>query len=247
MKGVGLITNWIQAIFDFIFPPLCFGCDKEITRKQSPDSNLLCPKCFIALYTSGLGVCFHCGFPRFPGKNPHHCKKDFRLKRVRALGFFSPPFSPLIHHLKYHSKERIANILGDGLAWLLSNDGLLKRADFLIPVPLHPSRVRERGFNQSELLAQRVAVTAKIPLIQPLVRKKNTKPQTRLTTEARIENMRDAFSLKNNYSLSQFTGKKGILVDDVMTTGATFNSCAQVLLNAGIKEVYGLVVAAAQL
>ncbi len=132
--------------------------------------------------------------------------------------------------------------MGGGLALLLEQDTQLKTADALCPVPLHPARLRERGYNQSYLLAQEVAKLTNFQLIDPLVRKRNTPSQTKQKDEKkRIENVHNAFAVKPKVQLA---GLRLVLIDDVMTTGATLSAAAGELLQAGAKEVMGLVVSA---
>lgn len=115
------------------------------------------------------------------------------------------------------------------------------RVDRIIPVPLHPKRLRWRGFNQSLLLARQVGRMYGLP-VDPFVlyRHKETPPQTRLTEEERRRNVRRAFSIKGQSSL---TGQSLLLVDDVYTSGATVNECSRALKQAGAKEVYVLTLA----
>ena len=148
----------------------------------------------------------------------------------------------MIQALKYQGKKSLAEIFGKGFTGLLNSDLILKQADAIIPIPLHPARQRERGYNQTELLGLELSRRTGIPIINALKRKKNTKSQTTLVPAKRQENMRGAFVVKNT---SLVFNKKVILIDDVMTSGATINSAAQTLLNAGVYEVYGLVIARA--
>jgi ComF family protein len=227
---------FFKALFDFLFPPICLGCDKEI------DKGLICNQCINQIYTSALGVCARCGYPLKHNESCKHCRTNVILPRTRALGGYTEPFSPLIHALKYQGKKSLAEIFGRGLTGLLNSDPILKQADGIIPIPLHPSRQRERGYNQTELLAKEISSQIGIPIMSALKRKKNTKSQTTLDGVKRQKNMLDAFAVKDN---STILNKKVILIDDVITSGATINSAAQALLNGGAKEVYGLVIARA--
>ncbi|MBM3314565.1 ComF family protein [candidate division WOR-3 bacterium] len=164
------------------------------------------------------------------------------LKRVRALGCYRLPYVNLVHALKYSGKTALARVLGESLAALVLQDTELARADVVCAVPLHPARLRERGFNQSELLARVVAEQTGKPLAAPIVRRRNTPTQTaRHDDAARRRNLAGAFAPRPGAALQ---GGRVILVDDVMTSGATLDAAAQELLRAGAGDVVGLVIAA---
>ena len=165
------------------------------------------------------------------------------LWSVRSLGLFDDHYQKLIHAFKYQAKTSLGKRLGRILAEKLREDGILPGFDCLIPVPLHPARKRERGFNQSELLADELSEVTHLPELKQLLKRiRNTKDQTKLTPEQRIENVKGAFAL---IDYDRIEGKKVILVDDVMTTGATLKECAKVLTKAGAKRVMGATIAAA--
>lgn len=229
------LAYFFKALFDFLFPPICLGCNKEI------ETGLICFQCSNKINTSALGVCARCGYPLKYDERCKNCRTKVVLPRTRALGGYTEPFSPLIQALKYQGKKSLAEIFGKGLTGLLNSDPILKQADAIIPIPLHPARQRERGYNQTELLGLELSRQTGIPIINALKRKKNTKSQTTLIGSKRQENMRGAFVVKN---IPLVLNKKVILIDDVMTSGA-INSAAQTLLKAGVDEVYGLVIARA--
>jgi ComF family protein len=144
----------------------------------------------------------------------------------------------MIHLLKYGKRPSLAKRLGRMMSILVLRDPLLSRAELVVPVPLHSARQRERGYNQSELLASALAESLGIRLVKnALVRRKNTKSQTGLTPEQRMRNVADAFEVKKPDTLK---GKKVLLVDDVMTTGSTLRFCAEALLGAGADKVFGI-------
>lgn len=227
-----------RAFGDFLFPPLCFGCDAET------GGGLVCDSCRSFLFVSELGSCPRCGRPRADAQRPcPDCDIPLRLKRVRAVGLFAPPLRGLVHALKYREKTALAPVLGAALAVLSTQDDLLRTADCVCAVPLHPARRRERGYNQSELLAHVVAGLGGVEHLEPLVRQKNTRTQTEMASPAkRRENIAGAFRLADGAAVA---GRRVIIVDDVCTSGATLDEAAAVLLGAGAAEVYGLVIAAA--
>jgi competence protein ComFC len=233
-SSLGLV---FRSVRDFVFPPICYGCDAEA------DHGLVCEPCRLLLFTSELDVCPRCHRPALhPGARCDHCKHPLSLSRVRALGLYQPPFNKLVHAFKYSGKAKVGELLGNALAMLVNQDTALRENDIVCPIPLHPARQRERGFNQSLLLAAAVSVGTGIRLGQSIVRCKNTPSQTtKISPEERRKNLADAFALSDG---SDVKGKRVLLVDDVCTVGATLDSAGKVLLQAGAAEVMGVVVAA---
>jgi ComF family protein len=228
----------LKSLADFVFPPICYGCDSEV------EAGLVCEACRLDLFTHELAVCSKCGRPCTPSTNRcGQCATPFNLSRVRGLGLYVPPFDKLIQAFKYSGKTRVGELLGQALAALVRQDELLSAADAVCPVPLHPARLRERGFNQSLLLAAAISMDSGKPLADCLVRCKNTSTQTRKTSpEARRKNLEGAFRIRTGAGVA---GKTLLLVDDVMTTGATLDQAAQELLKGGAASVLGVVIAAA--
>lgn len=228
----------LKSLADFVFPPLCYGCDTEV------EEGLVCEGCRLALFTHELAVCPGCGRPcTRTAETCGQCKEKFSLSRVRALGLYVPPFDKLIQAFKYSGKAKVGELLGRALAALVQQDEVLSAADAVCPVPLHPARLRERGFNQSLLLAAAISMSTGIPLADFLTRTKNTATQALKTNpEARLKNLAGAFRLKPDAAVG---GKSVLLVDDVMTTGATLNEAAKALQKGGAASVLGAVVAAA--
>ena len=234
-----------QSLIDFIFPPRCFGCDKDI------DSGMVCSKCFTQVTTVALGVCPICGLPTsFKEECTHPLLlsglRPNILSRIRALGKYITPYKGLVHNFKYQNKKKLARVLGLGLANVISSDPILSRADYIVPIPLHSARLRERGYNQALLLAQEAAFSSGVTLKDCLVRKKYTRSQTELDYMSRTKNISGAYKIKTNLDFS-LKDRKVILIDDVITTGATLSEAAKILIENGISEVYGAVVTTARI
>jgi ComF family protein len=146
-----------------------------------------------------------------------------------------------LHELKYAGRRRAAGRLAQALLEEPTVQALLATSDVLVPVPLHPRRLRERGFNQSALLAREISRRAGMPTCpDALVRRLDTVPQTGLSAAARRRNVREAFAVGRGASVA---GRTVTLVDDVFTTGATALACARQLDEAGAREVRLLTVA----
>jgi len=167
------------------------------------------------------------------------CRREENLDHGRAWTLFVPPLDKIIHYFKYRRQQKIGRILGMGMATVLKYDFFLKDSDLITPVPLFWWKRLRRGYNQSLILARIIQQECAIPVQNVLVRTRPTKTQTRLTENKRKENVRGAFKVKNG----GVAGKKILLVDDVMTTGATIRECSRVLKEAGAERVYSLVAA----
>jgi len=166
------------------------------------------------------------------------CRAKRHLLRVRAFGRYDGRLREAIHALKYGKRLALADPLGTALANVVSGDPILRAADVLVPVPLHPGRWSERGFNQAEELGRVAARRTAIPLRRLVVRVRPTAPQTELDEEERRRNVRDAFAVSGAAA-----GLRVLLVDDVVTTGSTLRECARALRRAGARDVYAAVVA----
>ena len=188
--------------------------------------------------------CFCCGHPRLDNMGDHLCVKcrdSLASIRMQEMFFYVEgaekvyaPFpydgaaKELIHCLKYTCVRDAAKVLGREMAALLSSDSF----DALVPVPLYPKRLMERGFNQAELLAQAVGEQKNIPVLPALERLRETGQQAKLEKERRIKNMEDAFQ-----TCKKVRGMRLLVVDDVCTTGATARACIRALSGAGAKSV----------
>lgn len=183
-----------------------------------------CPLCGRESDRPGCHVCTHCAIKLIPSRLP-----------CSALRM-TPASRALVHHLKYRQAPELADELGE-LMWgplqLLLEE---RPVDLIIPVPLHPRRLRQRGYNQSQLLAEALSRRSGIPVDATLCKRiVATKTQTNLTRAARARNTQGAFRAIPSPRLQ---GARVLLVDDVITTGATTANCTIALKKAGAKEVY---------
>jgi ComF family protein len=195
-----------------IVPPRCSSCGIPF-QSFSDGSEYLCGNCVLAL-------------PPFSG--------------ARAFGYYADELSRLIQGLKFHGRRNLVELLATLLTRTFFDTWDRGEFDFLVPVPLYPTRKRERGFNQSELLARSLTRRTAIPCSSVLARVRATLPQVGLTDSQRAENVRKAFRCPNP---AQVSGRRILLIDDVMTTGATVSSAARTLLEAGALRVSVLTVA----
>jgi len=242
-----------SSLLDFVFPANCILCGSHLSPETGEESSegscpasLICLECWESLNVLPHPLCPKCraflNQSQDAFANTRRCPNcaESPLRLNRSLGLFDPNYQTLIHYFKYKRKITLGKKLGRRLGEILKEEEFLEDYDFLIPVPLHPSRERERGYNQSKILADEISRLTSLPLLDKvLFRKKNTRDQTYLTAEERERNVKGAFRLKHSLTLQ---GKKILLVDDVMTTGTTLKECSKILKEAGAKEVAGATV-----
>lgn len=231
------LTTGLKRLQHFLLPPICLlcgavgaagrdlcpGCAADLPRNVSA-----CAVCALPLPTSQAGPCSHC------------CLRPPNYDCAFAPFSYQPPMDFLIRRLKFNGRLSHARLLG-----ALFAEALIERGgpwpDCIVPVPLHPLRLRERGFNQALELARTAARRLNIPLqAEGLRRIRHTPPQTLLDTHARQTNPRGAFVL--NHSLA---GSRVALIDDVMTTTSTISECARILREGGVANIEVWIIARA--
>jgi ComF family protein len=216
---------YISALADLFFPQRCVGCDRRA-------SDLLCRDCFEALPLVGRPACARCGAPTaFETFVCDECKGvDFGFESARAPLRYEGVGEEVVHALKYRGYTRVVERLAAPL--MLEVLGRGERFDAVVPVPLHRSRLRRRGFNQAELLARSVAAGLNAPFSDGLRAVRKTRDQVELSAAERRANVEGAFVAR------QRVRGRVLLVDDVFTTGATSSACAETLLAGGAQEVH---------
>ena len=226
-----------KALLSVFFPNTCYGCKRDLSWKEQ---GWLCPSCQKALQQVGPLYCQRCGKP-LPdgGAHCYQCRgskaKQFKCKIIRSALVFGPQVRELVHHFKYADQPYLAAYLAQYMDQSFEKYTELSEAELLIPVPLHKKKQSHRGYNQSELLARELAKTRTMALDTTcLIRSRNTPSQTEFGREGRLANMSGAFTCVN---ASAVKGKVVLLIDDVATTGATLEGCAQALKEAGAKKV----------
>ena len=244
---MGLITNLV----DIIYPPRCPICGEFLREDQKTRENRgvsFCDTCLADFRKITSPLCPVCSMPFASEVEEDHLCEDCLRKRpfYEATGapyFYEGPLMEAIHRFKYGEKSYLSDSLGSLLAeyaenWLNDPGGFLT-----MPVPLHAKRLRERGFNQSLLLARHVAGRLHTELdFLSLKRVRYTTPQTGLGRDERRKNVQRAFQIVNPGVVE---GRTALLVDDVFTTGNTLNECARALRKSGCKKVLCLVLARA--
>jgi len=231
-------------ILDLVYPQSCSICRKPLGRGEKD----VCEGCWKTLASLPAPFCPYCKSLLEDGETMygHRCAylskpEDQKILAVRSLGTFDDYYKKLIHRFKYDKKIPLGKRLAQSLGRVIAQDRDFANCDLVIPVPLHRARHRERGFNQSEVLAEGVSQAMNLPLVKDILkRKKNTQDQTYLNAQQRTENVRDAFMVIQPEKINE---RDVILVDDVITTGATLNECARMLQKAGAKRILAVTLA----
>jgi ComF family protein len=226
----------IQQTFDILFPPTCILC--------AHTGSILCPACHQQLQIQPNDArCPHCHALLTPDNRCSACSiHPLKLHGLRTYASYEGALRLCIHALKYDGQTRLARPLGALLARTYRRYNM--QADCLIPLPLHSARQKQRGYNHATLLAEACAEQLGIPVNNNLIiRPRATLPQVGLTAQQRYQNMTEAFSLSPTITTPAILKRRLIIIDDVCTTGATLEACAETLLSAGARSVWGLVLA----
>jgi ComF family protein len=239
-----LAARIMRELAFFIYPPTCAGCEQPL---PSDRSESFCPDCLRTLELISEPYCPVCGLPHATEiPNSHLCGDCLAgvhyFDRARSTGSYRGSLREILHRFKYGGRISLARPLAHMLIAPGKHLAQLHKIDRIIPVPLHPRRLRQRGFNQASLLARRLGSALKISVdYASLKRSRWTEPQTGLSRRQRAANVRGAFRLK---TVEQVRGKGILLLDDVFTTGETVNQCVRVLKrDGGAREVVVLTVA----
>ncbi len=219
------------SALDWLFPPQCVGCGKR--------GAILCDRCQTTLKTIPIDCCKKCGKPLHATKICQTClTQEFSFIQARAAYLYEGIVREAIHQLKFSGNLGLANLFSKILysVYLYGN----QQVDLVTAVPLSQNKLNERGFNQSVWIGRPLATRIGVPFkSRALIKMKDTEPQVGLNRVQRHGNLKGAFIAEPKL----VNGKKVLIVDDVMTTGATFQACAEALLVAGAKEIYCLSVA----
>ncbi len=240
-----ILKEILSGIADLVFPPRCVTCG-VLLEKRTPLP--FCPACAGGIRLIRSPLCSRCGLPFLePEGEDHPCGECLAAERpyavARAVGYYEETLLRAIHLFKYRGKTGIGEVLGKMMADFAGGRWEMGAFDRILPVPLHPKRLRERGFNQSVILACEISKRFAVPLDpRSLERRVPTAPQVGLGREERSANVRGAFAVG---SPERIDGKRILLVDDVFTTGSTLGECSAVLLRAGAEGIAVLTMARA--
>ncbi len=221
----------LRAGFDLIIPPICMGCGER--------GAVWCSACDERLVPPSGARCFRCGLPRMFQTCPACSPRSMGL-HVESLAAYRPPLSTALVAFKYRPERTFAEVLA---SWCQEKiDGRGWSPSVLLPVPLSKVRFRERGYNQVELITSTLARFTSIPYSNSILKRvRDTRSQVGLNPAARFENMVQAFDV----SPSPLGVDSVLLVDDLLTSGATILACTHALLKAGVQRVFALTIARA--
>lgn len=234
---VTLAKNLIDGLLDLVYPPKCLVCGEFQPR-------YFCDECRRKISLIGSQVCRRCGAPvdQLPCKE---CSgRDLYFDEARSTAVYEDPLREAIHQLKFSCHSCIAPDLAEIMCEYVLNEQAAygaRSSDILVPIPVDKKRRRERGFNQSLLLAEQLAVTMRKPVVSDvLTRVKSVPPQSNLGYEERLVNLEGVFTVTDVHRIA---GVKILLIDDVYTTGSTVNEASKTLKEAGASEVRVLTLA----
>jgi len=226
------LTKLQRVAFDLLFPRWCIGCGRE--------GDYICESCRQTLSVIPLPICPRCGRPQSQGILCYECVDwPAGIDGIRSPFFFDGVIRRAIHELKYRNLRALAPSLAELMHGYLMENPVT--GNVLVPVPLHRKRHRERGYNQSALLARELGRLSGLKVVDNcLVRHSYAPPQARSASVGeRRNNVAGTFACRDG----QLRGREVILVDDVSTSGATLDACAGALKSAGAVVVWGLVLA----
>ena len=234
MLAVKKLFVWL---IDIAYPPACPICGKPLGMAEGIrlDACIACKKKLSYIHSPR---CLKCGKP-ISAEEKEYCFDCMKIQHVYLQGVsvwtYTDEIKSSIYRFKYKNKREYSKFYGNEI---YTNCGQIIKnwnADILIPVPLHKSKLKIRGYNQSDMIATSLSTFVKIPVDNQLLsRKKKTVPQKELNDKERVKNLENAFKI--NHSVVKY--RKVILIDDIYTTGTTIDACAAILLKEGVENVY---------
>lgn len=234
------LKKFWNSCLDLLYPPAprCFFCQRPLSGKTQ-----VCLACLETISHPAGPLCRRCGRPLEPGGGgcPHCLDKNWAFTQARSVGPYSGELRLAVHGLKFRQRQASARLLAQ-LMFQAIEPSWWQEVNSIVPVPLHPERLRQRGYNQAQLLAYELSLFSNRPMRLLLERSHPTPAQIGLSRQQRRLNMQGAFRAANVIE-QQPKGSSLLLVDDVLTTGSTLDACARALLQAGCQEVRAVTVA----
>ena len=232
IETIGL--HWHRVcghLLDALFPPRCVGCRRV--------GELLCAECLERIPLVEFPVCARCGDTVSTAGLCARCRvAPLQIECIRSVAYFEGVLRKAVHWFKYRGRTGLVEPLGALMAAYWERHPM--QVDVVVPVPLHPARLRERGFNQAALLAREMARHVGLAVDESaLTRRRATASQVGLSAVQRKENVCDAFGCSG----SSVVGRRVLLIDDVCTTGSTLEACAVALKKGGARSVRALTLA----
>ena len=226
---------WSEGVLHVLLPRACAHCREDLPFR---DAEPLCAKCFGALPPPPDPACARCGGTL--GVRRDFCGacagRLFACRLARAAASYRGPAASLVHAFKFRGFPSAARAAGRAMAADFARRAELAAFDALVPVPLHPRRERERGYNQASLLARELGAATGLPVRDLLERRRAAAPSWRLDRAARRAGLSGAFALRNG---GEARGRRLLLIDDVCASATTLEECAMALRRAGASDVAG--------
>ncbi|MCR5640356.1 MAG: ComF family protein [Lachnospiraceae bacterium] len=226
-----------RMLSDVLFPPRCVGCDEVLALSHRKLG--FCPYCHPRIHPVKEPLCKKCGKPLL-SQEAEYCydcrDKQHHYLQGRGVYLYDGPMKKAMYRLKYSNRRAYARVIArDAMrfhgAWLR---GI--RPEAIVPVPVHPNKMRLRGYNQAEVLAKALGQEMNLPVVNLVQRVADTLPQKEMSAEKRAKNLKNAFKVAKN----GVKFKRILIIDDIYTTGATVDAITDVLNDWGIEEVYCL-------
>lgn len=239
------MIDFIESFLELIYPEknICTMCDKY---DDSIGDKYICYECEQSIKKIAPPYCIKCSKPLDYGSQANLChdcqvfEKSFEASR--SLYIYDGQIKKAIYNFKYYNKPYYYRFFGNSLVKFIREIGYLDYS-CILSVPLHSLKLRQRGYNQSELVASHIAKKLNIPYVNALIRTKNTTKQSIKTKEDRRKSMKNAFEVKKGKKYQMIKNSSVLLIDDVYTTGSTADECSKTLLNYGVNKVYVLTIA----
>ncbi|MFH1897303.1 MAG: ComF family protein [Candidatus Desantisbacteria bacterium] len=243
LLSMAKIIFW--GLFNLIFPAECSFCSNPL---ETIRQRYICANCQTKIVPIELPVCDKCGKPLVPSFNrlQHPLCRECRTMRryftvARAVGTYEGVLKKAIWLFKYEGKTGLQGILGSLMVDCINHLDWASKIDIIVPIPLHKTKLKTRGYNQAGILTVFMGEKLNIPISQNnLKRIKATITQASLKRKERIKNIHNAFFIQQP---EKFSGKRILLIDDVFTTGATSNECSRILKKAGVSDIFVLTIA----
>lgn len=232
-----------MSLLDFLFPKRCVQCKKT--------GAYICTNCFSYITFTDVIVCVVCQRPAIGGLTHPVCKTKYGVDGVFPSLVYVGIVKKLVYMFKYPPylsdlRSTLTELFYEGIIQKEQFYKQLEIPSVFVPVPLHSSKIRKRGYNQAKKLAEGLSEKFDIPVMDCVARVKNTKTQVGLTKEERQDNIKDAFAVKKEFIERLKNVQQVFLVDDVATSGATLREAGKVLKKAGVEKVWGVTLAHGQ-
>jgi ComF family protein len=230
------MNSLIECLLEIFFPSRCSLCGNNAPK-------IICKDCLNSFELISLPCCLKCSLPMQEGTTAENCDRcqgtDLSFDKIRAAFTYSGAVKQAIREYKYGKKLSIATLLARPLADIVEQENREAAFDYLVPVPLYKEKMRSRGFNQAQLIAEKVMARSGIPMLK-LQRVRDTMPMTGLNVRERFKNLEGAFALDSPGKVRE---SSIAVIDDVVTTCSTINEIAKILKNSGARYVAGFAIA----